>query len=1020
MANKTNVLPATTKAAKASPMPPKKKSALVKPGSLPENPAKPLRAKKPAARKTPTRAPAAPAPISVHDSSFPIVGIGASAGGLEALGELFAHMPTDTGMAFIVVTHQHPGHISLLPELLGKIASIPVLVAADGLKVKPNCIYVNPPGGSLAIFGGMLNRIDVKKDETRHLPIDYFLRSLAADQRSKAICIILSGTGTDGTLGLKAINGESGMVMVQQVESAKYGGMPSSAIATGLADFVLPAAEMHKQLLAYALGPFLASSAKGELRSDLTQPMQKIFVLLRARTGNDFSSYKPNTIRRRIERRMNLHQFKGAAQYVRYLQENPHELDILFKELLISVTNFFRDSEAFDALLKVALPALLESRPDDHAFRIWVPGCATGEEVFSLAILMREIMEAGKRHCDVQLFGTDLDNEAIESARNGRFPEGISIDVSAQRLERYFTHADSTYRIRKEVREMSVFASQNVIKDPPFTKLDLISCRNLLIYLNSDLQRRLLPIFHYALKPGGLLFLGSSESLSGYGDLFEVVDKKWKIFRRKETLPGSYPLIQFSAQRQKEDVEPLPALDLLSPRAAQESSIAGPVGRLLLARFAPASVVVNEKGDVIYIHGRTGAYLEPAAGQPRLNILEMAREGLENDLASALHQAVTEKTGVIREDVRVKVNNEVTYVNVSVTKINEPESLRGLLLVIFLPQPTTVTMGKAKSGSHSKRDTSRTAGLERELQSTKESLQTTIEELETSNEELKSTNEELQSTNEELQSTNEEMETSKEELQSLNEELSTVNAEIQSKVEDLSHTNDDMQYLLNSTEVATLFLDVEFNIKRYTEQVRQLIRLIPTDLGRPLADLVLNMTYQRLVEDCREVLRTLVFKLAEVQTKDDHWFLMRIMPYRTSENVIDGVVITFVDINPVKAVEKSLYRMSKVFIDGLDPMLILDVAGRIVALNDEAERTYGWSRQELVGQPVNVLVPEERREAFADQLRRCLQGGGIRNVDTVNVTKAGKALSGLLTYSVLTDAQGALDGIALIVKFMHD
>jgi len=400
--------------------------------------------------------------------------------------------------------------------------------------------------------------------------------------------------------------------------------------------------------------------------------------------------------------------------------------------------------------------------------------------------------------------------------------------------------------------------------------------------------------------------------------------------------------------------------------------------------------------------------------------LEMAREGLQNDLASALHQAVFEKTLVIREDVRVKVNNEFTYVNVSVTKINEPESLRSLLLVTFLPQPTTVTIAKAKSGSHSKGEASRTAGLERELQSTKESLQTTIEELETSNEELKSTNEELQSTNEELQSTNEEMETSKEELQSLNEELSTVNAEIQSKIEDLSHTNDDMQYLLNSTEVATIFLDVEFNIKRYTEQVRQLIRLIPTDLGRPLADLVLNMTYHKLVEDCREVLRTLVFKLAEVQTKDGHWFLMRIMPYRTSENVIDGVVITFVDINAVKAVEKSLQRMSKVFINGQDPMLILDVAGRIVALNDEAERAYGWSRQELMGQPVNVLVPEERWEAFADQLRRCFQGGIIRNVDAFNVTKAGKALRGMLTYSLLTDEQGASDGIALIIKFMHD
>ncbi len=1017
MNNKTKIRPATKPAAPPLPSLPSKTRTRRGPGAaVPTAVAKLPRATKPAAHKPPALAPAPPAHPVIREleRGFPIVGIGASAGGLEALDELFAHMPTDTGMAFVVITHQHPGHTSLLPELLGKIAGIKVLVAADGLKVEPNRVYVSPPGGSLAILGGTLQRMDTERKEAPHLPIDYFLRSLAADQKDKAICIILSGTGTDGTLGLKAIKGESGMAMVQEVAAAKYAGMPSSAVATGLADFVLPAPAMPKQLVAYARGPYLAMAASGELPAELAQPMQKIFILLRARTGNDFSSYKPNTIRRRIERRMNLHQIKGPAQYVRYLQENPHELDILFKELLISVTSFFRDPKAFDALTKAALPALLRARPDDHAFRLWVPGCATGEEVFSLAILMRERLEAANRPVDVQVFGTDLDAEAIEAARNGRFPEGISSDMSAQRLERHFTHDDSTYRIRKEVREMAVFAFQNVIKDPPFTKLDLISCRNLLIYLNVDLQHRLLPIFHYALKPGGLLFLGSSETIGGFGDLFEIVDKKWKIFRRKETLPGAHPLLEFPAQRLTPNIESSLPVALRPPR---ESNIAGPVERLLLARFAPASVVVSERGDVIYIHGRTGLYLEPAAGHPQMNILEMAREGLQHELASALRQAIAQKTEVLREGVRVKANGDFAYVNVSVTKIHEPESVRGLLLVAFRPQQTPVKAGKAKGGALSKRGTPLVEGLERELQSTKESLQTTIEELETSNEELKSTNEELQSTNEELQSTNEEMETSKEEMQSLNEELNTVNAEMQSKVEDLSHTNDDMQYLLNSTEVATLFLDDELNIKRYTEQVRKFVSLIPTDIGRPLADLVLGLAYKTLVEDCREVLRTLVFKLAEVQAKDGPWYLMRIMPYRTAQNVVDGVVITFVDISQVKAAERSLHRMSKVFLDGLDPMIIVDVAGRILELNAEAARTYGWSRPELLGQSIDRIVPEAQRETCRDHLRRCLAGEPIRNVEGFKVTKAGKPLNGLMTFSLLTDEQGAPEGVSMSAKF---
>ena len=982
-----------------SPMPPKK-------------PASP--AKGPAQKDS--IAPAMPA-ARKREQGFPIVGIGASAGGLEALDGLFSPMPNDTGMAFVVITHQHPGHTSLLPELLGKITNLKVHQAADGLKVEPNHVYVSPPGGHLAILGGKLHRMETEKKEAPHLPIDYFFRSLAVDQKDKAICIVLSGTGTDGTLGLKAVKGESGMAMVQQVDSAKYAGMPSSAVATGLADYVLPAAEMPMRLLAYARGPYLAAAPLEQAPAALPEPMQKIFVLLRARSGHDFSSYKSNTILRRIERRMNLHQINEPAHYVRYLQDNPHELDFLFKELLISVTNFFRDPEAFRALEQSALPALLQSCPDDYTFRMWVPGCATGEEVYSLAILMRECLETAKRHCDLQIFGTDLDNDAIDGARNGRYPEGISHDVSPQRLERYFVRDDSTYRIRKDVREMAVFAVQNLIKDPPFTKLDLISCRNLLIYLNAELQHRLVPLFHYALKPGGLLFLGSSESIGGFGDLFEVVDKKWKIFRRKTGALGALPLMEFPVQ------PALAALEARVPaaiRPVRESSIAGPLERLLLARFAPVSVVVSERGDVVYIHGRTGAYLEPAAGQPRLNILDMAREGLQHDLAAALRRAAAQDTEVTREGVRVRSNGDFSYVNLSVTKIHEPESVRGLLLVTFRPRPAAVKVGKPRSRAPSGREASRVEELERELRSTQESLQTTIEELETANEELKSTNEELQSTNEELQSTNEEMETSREEMQSLNEELTTVNAEMQSKVEDLSRTNDDMQNLLNSTEVATIFLDGELNIKRYTEQARQLINLIRTDIGRPLAHLASSLDYEKLVDDCREVLRTLVFKLTEVRSKDGRWYLMRIMPYRTAENVIDGVVITLVDINPVKAAEKSLLRMSKVYLDGPEPMMMLDLSGRIIDLNGEAERVSGWSRQEMIKQPFQMIVPESRKETADGALNRCLAGAIVRAIECPFVTKAGREVSGMLTLKLLTDDHGQPDAICVIAKHPPD
>jgi two-component system CheB/CheR fusion protein len=946
-------------------------------------------------------------------NGFPIVGVGSSAGGLEALEDLFRNMPTDTGMAFVVVSHLHPGHTSMLPELLGKTTKLPVVEASDGVRIRPNYVYIGPAGGHLAILNGTLHRMEAEAKQV-HLPIDYFLRSLATDQKERAICIILSGTGTDGTLGVKAIKAELGMAMVQQVESAKYSGMPSSAIATGLADFVLPAHQMPKRLVEYARGPYVATASAEKDKDEAgLEPMQKIFVLMRERVGHDFSGYKASTIRRRIERRMNLHQLKNIQSYVRYLQDNPHEIDILFKELLIGVTSFFRDADAFESL-KTVLLELLKALPDNYTWRVWVPGCASGEEVYSLAIVLRECMESLTRRFDVQLFGTDLDHDAIDIARNGQYPDGIAVDVSPQRLERFFVREGSAYRIRKEIREMTVFAVQNVIKDAPFTKLDLISCRNLLIYLNAEVQKRLLPVFHYALKPAGVLFLGPSETVGGFTDLFDATDKRWKIYRRRDSSPSIYPLLEFSAAPWR---EPREARQLEPEGGRKDSNIVAGVEKMLLGRFAPASVVINDRGDAIFFHGRTGAYFEPATGKPRMNIIDMAREGLQLELSAALRQAVLHGEAS-RNRLRVKTNGDFAEVNLTVSRVNEPETLRGLFLVTFRPAPAPAVTKVAKNAGRraAPHDAEPTAALERELQSTKESLQTTIEELETSNEELKSTNEELQSTNEELQSANEELETSKEEMQSLNEELSTVNTELQSKVDDLSRSNDDMQNLLNSIEVATIFLDNELKITRYTEQAKRLVNLIHTDVGRLLADLVSNLDYSRLVDDSREVLRTLQSKQVNVTTKGGHWYLLRIMPYRTAENIIDGLVVTFVDINPVKQAETRLRRMSKVFTDGLDPILIVDLKDCIIDLNDEVVRSYGWTRNDLLNQPLSMTVTAAERTLLAERLERCRKGESIRSVEHRRIDKSAREHKTLLTLSLLNDESGAPDAISVTIN----
>ena len=822
-------------------------------------------------------------------SDFPILGIGCSAGGLEALDALLGGAPADSGMAFVIVQHLDPEHVSTLPELLQRSTGMQVIEAGEGVRIEPNHVYVIPPNKDLSLLHGVLHLLDPLEKRGLRLPIDFFLRTLADDCRERAIGAILSGMGSDGMLGLGAIKEKGGLTLAQTPADARASSMPDSAIQSGVVDIIAPADEMVSRILAYLHRRPLPADRTPE--SAEQSALDQIIVLLRNRSGNDLSLYKPSTLHRRIERRLALIQMDGIAAYVTYLRNNPQELDLLFKEVLIGVTSFFRDPAVWAFLSDIALPALLARLPDHYTLRAWVPACSTGEEAYSLAIVFKEVIERLKpdRHITLQIYATDLDGDAIDKARKACYPINIAADLSPERLARRFIAEDGGYQVDRNIREMVIFAPQNVISDPPFTRIDILCCRNLLIYFGQALQKKVLPLFHYALKPGGILVLGSAETTGEFANLFAPLDKKTHVFKRIDQDTRS-PWLSFPTRSTANHPE------AASGRPDYRDSIEYLTDQLIQQRFSPAAVLVNGDGDILYISGKTGKYLEPAAGKVNINIHAMARDGLRDALCSAIRKARHNAGPIHLEGLQVENDGRTLMVDVTVQGVDEPEPLRGRVLVVF-------TDVKKPAGGRRKRLpplSDREAELLLELNQLREQLRINQEEMQASVEEARSANEELQVTNEELT-------TSKEELQSMNEELQTINAELQSKVDDLTWARNDMTNLLNSTEIATVFLDNEMKLRRFTTHATHLFKLIPKDVGRPLSDIVTDLDYPHLQDDAMAVLTTLVFSEKEVGTRDGRWYRVRIMPYRTQDNVIDGVVVTFIDITAIKQFEARLH-----------------------------------------------------------------------------------------------------------------
>ena len=875
-----------------------------------------------------------------------IAALGASAGGLEAFEGFFKHMPDNEGCAFLIVQHLSPDHASALVELLGRHTRMTVTEAKDNMPVLVNQVYVIPPNATLTIKNCVLHVALPLQAHGRRMPIDSLFSSLAEDRGENAVCIVLSGTGTDGTLGLKAIKEHGGMAMAQTSESAKHDAMPRSVIATGFVDHVLPVEEMPAKLIEYAARlKALSGDGNGDsssngdsnltgLHDQIGARLDEVYALLRRRAGHDFSQYKQKTSIRRLERRMKAIQIETIDEYLQFLDRQPEEADKLFNDLLIGVTHFFRDPEAFEAFGRDVVPRLFDGKDATSQVRVCVVGCASGEEAYSIAILLCEYASTLAKPPKIQIFATDIDERGLEIARKGRYPASIADHVSAERLECFFTQQDGSYLVNRNLREICIFSNHSFIKDPPFSRLDLISCRNVMIYIGTDLQQKVIPLFHYSLRSGGFLFLGPSENVSAHPELFGAIDKKHRLFQRKDSVPRPtirFPLAGISRPKRTGD----------NRTETEDRSFPKQLERVILKRHGPACVIVMKNGDAVYFSGRTGRYLEQPTGSPDPNVVNMAREGLQMPLRTSLHLASTEHVHAVQRRIPVQTDGGLSLVDLTVEPLNEfPNS--NLYMVVFEDTPTN----GSEDGALPPSDIGSEAiirHLEGELRIAQDSAQAAYEELETSNEELQSANEEYQSTNEELES-------SKEELQSSNEELETVNSELNRKVAELDFANSYLQNLLNSTQVATIFLDPELRIRNFTPAAGIVFRLIPGDVGRPITDLAAQFADVGLIDDIIEVLKSLTTRERDLAGAQGRHYLLRILPYRTIHNVIDGVVVTFTDVTQLKQAEQFA-EDAKTFAESIvdtvrEPLLVLDKELRVQSANQSFYKTFNVTANE--------------------------------------------------------------------------
>jgi two-component system CheB/CheR fusion protein len=866
--------------------------------------------------------------------NLPIVGIGASAGGVEALEQFFKAVPPDNGLAFVVVTHLPPDHESMLAEILGRATPMPVVDAKDGDRVEAEHVYVLPPSAILTIRQGRLRLRRTGPSERERAPIDVFFNSLAEDQGEHAIGVVLSGSGHDGTLGIKAIKENGGLTIAQgsNVSRPRFAEMALSAVAAGFVDLELQVEDIPERIIAYVRNWGAFDSEKPG------DALARIYALLRGHAGHDFSEYKERTFQRRVQRRMQVVQTRKLEDYADRLQKEPDEVHALLRDLLIGVTDFFRDAAAFQALETRVIPKLFEGRGADDEVRVWVAGCSTGEEAYSIAILLREQCERLVAAPKVQIFATDIDEIAMGVARAARYSANVVKEVSPERLRRFFVQEAGTYRVVKELREMCIFSTHSVIRDPPFSRLDLISCRNLLIYLKPSLQAQIIPLFHYSLRPGGYLFLGVSENLSRYSELFVTLDRTHRVFRRRDLVSRPpLPLRQFLPNARHYASGPAEGQSGL----LQRSDMLRRAAATIIDRFAPAYVIVDEAGQTLFFSSGTGKYLQPAAGPPNRDVVAMARPGLRADLRAALHRAKETGRRVVCERIMVQINGGTQMVGLAVEPVRERnETAYG---IVFTDRGPVRSPEESAGAGRPETEDATVQQIEKELQETKERLQSTIEELETANEEFRSSNEELLSVNEELQSTNEELETSKEELQSLNEELQTVNNELSMKIDELDRANTDLNNLFKSTQIATIFLDRNLVIRSFTPAVTKLFSLIPTDQGRPLTDLSGRLLYPDLEGDIRAVFGGEVIERAVSLPEGNEHYLARLLPYRAADDTIDGVLVTFVDVTGLVAAEEQ----QKVLTSELSHR----VKNTLAVVSSIAERTLpeGAAKGDLIG-----------------------------------------------------------------------